>query len=190
MAPPDRGPHEARAFRLLLTGRSDREVDPLSCLFSRGFLDQDAYDAGRRYAATTAISRHAFGISSASVADLWRRMIAGTVDGDVPGFRTLRTPDDAPPGSIEAARRRLDRMNAELQRRGEDETIRRTVISITVDARWTGWCKRLLCRIPELPGDWRSLGALREGLARLAALRFTRRAAPAEHIQSNEIAAE
>jgi hypothetical protein len=58
MAPPDYGPPEARVFRLLLTSRSDREVDPPSCLFSRGFLDQSSYDAGRRYAATVAVARH------------------------------------------------------------------------------------------------------------------------------------
>jgi hypothetical protein len=147
-------------------------------LFSRGFLDREAYDAGRRYAATTAISRQAFGISSASVAALWMRMIAGTVDGDLPTARMSTAPDHAAPGSIEAARRRLERMNAELQRRGEDEVIRRTVISICVDGRWTGFCKRLLCRLPEQPGDWRSLGALREGLGRLSRLSQWRGEAP------------
>jgi hypothetical protein len=140
-------------------------------------LDQDAYDAGRRYAATTAIARHALGIPSASVAALWRRMVAGVVDGDLPGSRTLTTPED-PPGSIEAARRRLDRMNAELQRRGEDEAMKRTVINIVVDRMWSGFVKRLLCRIPEQPGDWRSLGALREGLGRLAEMSRRREAAP------------
>jgi hypothetical protein len=98
----------------------------------------------------------------------------------------LTTPED-PPGSIEAARRRLERMNAELQRRGEDETIRRTVVNVVIDRTWSGFVKRLLCRIPELPGDWRSLGALREGLGRLAALSRRREEAP---VVREEMAAE
>jgi hypothetical protein len=73
----------------------------------------------------------------------------------------LTTPED-PPGSIEAARRRLERMNAELQRRGEDETIRRTVVNVVIDRTWSGFVKRLLCRIPELPGEL----ALARGAAR------------------------
>jgi hypothetical protein len=116
--------------------------------------------------------------------------VSGSVDGDIRHYGTPGRALDEAPSSADQARRRLDRMNAELQRHGEDETIKRTVINICVDLQWGGWVKRILCRIPELPGDWRSLGALREGLARLAALRSTRRAAPAEHIQSNAIAAE
>ena len=85
---PDRGTVEIRQFRRLAGGHLDTEITPLSLLFSRGLVDQQALDAGQKYAATVAIARFALGLPQDSVASLWRRLVAGgTVDGDVPGYR-------------------------------------------------------------------------------------------------------
>jgi hypothetical protein len=176
-APDDRGTRELQHFRrALLNGHQlGNEVVPLTALFSRGLLDQPALEAGLRYSATVHVVRHSFGLSSGSVSDLWRRLVAGVVDGDMPRYGTPGRYLDEAPSSADQARIRLDSMNVELQRHGEDETMRRTVMNICVDLQWGGWVKRILCRIPELSGDWRSLGALREGLQRLADMRAPRR---------------
>ena len=62
-------------------------------------------------------------------------------------------------------------MNAELQRRGEDEAMKRVVITIAVDREWTAWVRRILTKMPKHPGDYQLLGLLREGLHRLVELR-------------------
>jgi hypothetical protein len=156
------------------TGRADLEVDPLSLLFCHDFISQDAYLAGRKYSAMVSIARYAMGLPQGSVSGLWARLVAGT---DTPAYGTPLRNDEAP-DSCEGARFRVERMNAELQRRGEDEAMRRVVVNVTVDRQWVGWVRRLLTRMPELPGDYHALGLLREGLQRLCDMARRRTEAP------------
>jgi hypothetical protein len=182
MPPPDRGPREVRRLRQVTTGRTDLEIDPLSLLFARDFIDEAAYLAGRKYSATVSIARYAMGLPQGSVSGLWARLVAGT---DTPAYGQPLRSDEAP-DSCEGARLWVERMNAELQRRGETAEILQTVVSIAIDRRWEGWCKRVLTRLRTVEGDWRSLGYLRTGLQRLAELRPDRARVSSEHAEAAE----
>jgi hypothetical protein len=173
-SPADRGTPELQRVKGILTpGRLDLPSDVLAMLFSRGFLSQEAYNAGRVFAALVRITRAGWGLSDEGVAHLWRMVQLGEM-AEQPG-PIVTNGHDAGGSYAEYARRRLAEMRSELQRRGEGERILTTVMVVCVDNRWEGWVKRILTKLRELPGDWRSLGDLREGLHRLAEFGTTRR---------------
>jgi hypothetical protein len=77
-APPDHGTPELLALRRTLNvGRIDLPTDSLAALFSRGFVSQEAYNAGRVFAALTRIVRCGLGLHDASVERLWRMVTLG-----------------------------------------------------------------------------------------------------------------
>jgi hypothetical protein len=158
---------------ILNAGRVDLPTDVLAALFSRGFLTQEAYNAGRVFAALVRIARAGWGLSDTGVAHLWRMVQLGEM-AEQPG-PIVTNGHDAGGAYAEYARRRLAEMRSELQRRGENERILTTVMVVCVDNRWEGWVKRILTKLRELPSDWRSLGDLREGLGRLAEFHGGRR---------------
>jgi hypothetical protein len=169
--PRDLGPPEILRLRAILNpGQPGLPADPLSALLARGFIDEKGYKAGRYFSALTAIARRGWNLEDGSVAYAYRRLLTGILgeEGPVPTNGHDRTLADQ-------AREKLGAMHSELLRGDRDGAILQTVASICVDGRWEGWCKRILCRIPELAGDWRSLGDLREGLGRLAELGSSRR---------------
>jgi hypothetical protein len=168
----DLGTEQIRRLREILTpGGGNLPTDPLSALFCRGLVDEASYRVGQRFRALTMISRTGWCPKDASVQDLWRRLLVGE------GAEALVSAPVNGPNvtAADAARTKLPEMRAELLRGDREGAILQTVCSICVDGRWEGWCKRILCRIPELPGDWRCLGNLREGLYRLAELGTSRR---------------
>jgi hypothetical protein len=174
-APPDYGTPELRALRSILTpGRIDLPTDSLAALFSRGFISQESYNTGRVFAALTRIVRSGWGLSDGGVQRLWRMVALGQILEPSP-VAVITNGHDHGGAYADYARQRLEEMRRELQRRGEDERILVTVVHICVDGGWPAWCRRILTRLPELPGDWRSLGDLKEGLERLVELRSGRR---------------
>jgi hypothetical protein len=173
--PRDLGPPEIQRLRAILNpGQPGLPADPLAALLARNFIDERSYNAGRYFSALVAISRRGWDLRDGSVAQLYRRMVAGIVGEDV---GTIPIPDSPVPNghdrsAADRAREWLREMRAELAR---DPAILQVVTSIVIDGRWEGWCKRLLTRLAEQPGDWRCLGDLREGLRRLAELGTSRR---------------
>jgi hypothetical protein len=167
--PPDLGTVEVRRLRMILNGRIDLPIAPLDALFSREFVDEPGYVAGRRYASLVACARRGWKIPDGSVAHWWRMISAGPIDaGNVRlGLASRSEVDDSAPDSVEGARYRLERMRRELWRPGEDGSVFQTTTSVVIDAVWDSWLKRLLTRLPERDGDFKRLGQLREGLLRL-----------------------
>jgi hypothetical protein len=83
VAPPDRGTTQLRRFKQTLNpSQPGLPADPLAVLFTREKISAASYGAGRRFAALTVFARRGWQLQEASVADLWRRVIAGT-PGDV-----------------------------------------------------------------------------------------------------------
>jgi hypothetical protein len=186
MAAPDFGPPEVQRLRTILNpGQPGLPADPLSALLARNFIDERMYNSGRYFAALVAIARRGWNLRDGSVTRLYIRMVAGIVGGEA---GTIPVSEHAGNGhdrsAADHARDTLERMRRELWRKGESERILVTVMVVCVDGRWTGWVKRILTRLPELPGDWRSLYDLREGLGRLVELQTSRRreAAPAREL--------
>ena len=173
LSPPDFGTKEVRRLREIVNGRVDLPVDPLGSLYSRSFIDQRQYDAGRLFAGLTHLVRAGWGLRDGSVAGLWRAVTTG--EGIVVVTANAMNGDDR--SAIERARSRLLEMRAVLRegRCNEGDRILTIVTNVCIDSRWEGWCRRLLCQIPELPGDWRCLGDLRKGLSGLAELGASRR---------------
>jgi hypothetical protein len=181
-SPVDHGTEQSRRLRQALTGRLDLPPEPLSVLYSRGFISQAQYDAGVAYSGLTRIVRSGWGLSDASVANLWRSLTSGeglivVAPGQANGHEAT---------GVIRARQRLEQMRVELMRGDPGGAILQAVTSICVDGDWTGWCKRILTKMRKLPGDWRSLGDLREGLHRLSEFGTRRR----EVSPARELAAE
>jgi hypothetical protein len=168
---PDHGTPELLALRRALTGRIDLPPEPLAVLFSRGFLDQRQYDSALLYAGLTRAVRSGWGVADSSVTGLWRAVTCG--EGLVVVAPGTANSQDAP--AVDRARRRLEEMRDELKRDDPGGAILRVVDTVAVDGVWVGWLQRLVTRQREISGDWASLGDLREGLGRLAALRGDRR---------------
>jgi hypothetical protein len=179
--PPDLGTKEVRRLRQILNGRLDLPVDPLSALYSREFINERSYIAGRRYSGLVSAARMGWAIPNGSVAYWWKRIVAGPVDAGGPGELHSRLEDDGP-SSVDAARLKLESMRRELMRPGEDGSVLFTVNSVCLDGVWSSWLKRLLTRWPERAGDFKQLGQLREGLARLVEVSRRREGAPAREL--------
>jgi hypothetical protein len=158
-------------LRQALTGRLDVPAEPLSVLFSRGFLSQAQYGAGLAYAGLTRIVRSGWGLQDCSVANLWRSLTSG--EGLIVVAPGQLNGHEAP--AVGRARQRLEEMRAELMRDDPSRATLQVVDTVCVDGVWVAWLKRLVTKMRELPGDWRSLGDLREGLHRLAEFGTTRR---------------
>lgn len=166
---PDLGTLELRLLRQRLNGRIDLPADPLVALLARDLIDLPQYSAARRYAYLVARARHGWGLSDGSVADLYRRMIAGTI-GDI----ATRHLEPGNPGESEAAERELARMNAELWPPGDPGIGFHVVRRVVLDSSWPSWLKRKILREPERPRDDARLAILREALGRLVSLRRPR----------------
>jgi hypothetical protein len=166
---PDLGTAELRLLRQRLNGRIDLPADPLGALLARELIELPQYSAARRYAYLVARARAGWGLSEGSVADLYRRMIAGTI-GDI----ATRHLESGSPGESEAAERELLRMNAELRPPGDSGVGFHMVRAVVLDSAWPSWLKRKILREPERPRDDARLAILREALGRLVSLRRPR----------------
>ena len=160
----DLGTAELRRLRLLLNGRDDLDTTPLSALYGRNLIDLKSYAAGRRYAALNEVIRRAWGLQEGSVADLYRRMVAGTV-GDI---GTVLPGGGGIVGSAEAARSELALLDARLWLPGEDGARYFAVRALVVDGAWPPWLKRRVLREPQRTRDQRRLEVLQDALERLA----------------------
>ena len=137
-------------MRLLLNGRDDLDTTPLSALYGRNLIDLKSYAAGRRYAALNEVIRRAWGLQEGSVADLYRRMVAGTV-GDI---GTVLPGGGGIVGSAEAARCELALLNARLWLPGEDGARYFAVRALVV--LFLGRGKTVAgCRLPARMAPWR-----------------------------------
>jgi hypothetical protein len=163
-SPADRGTEQLRRLRQALTGRLDLPPEPLSVLYSRGFISQPQYDAGLAYAGLTRLVRSGWGLQDASVAGIWGAVTNGF--GIVMVAPGAMNGHEAP--AVSRARQRLEEMRAELLRDDPSRAILQVVDTVCVDGVWVAWLKRIVTKMRELPGDWRSLGDLKEGLFRLA----------------------
>jgi hypothetical protein len=152
----DHGTDELRALRQRLNGRSDLSADPLSWLFAHERIDRRCYDAGRRYQALTETVWRAWGLQQGSVADLYRRMGAGTI-ADI---GTITPTGNGGIGSADVARATLAAMNAELGDRFD------LVRAVVIEGAWPAWLRRIVLRMTE-PRDAGRLGKLVEALGRL-----------------------
>jgi hypothetical protein len=151
-------------LRQALTGRIDLPPEPLSVLYSRGFLSQPQYDAGVAFAGLTRLVRSGWGLRDTSVAGIWGAVTSGfgivmVAPGQLNGH-------EAP--AVSRARQRLADLRAELMRDDPSRAILQTVDSVVIDGVWVAWLKRIVSRLPEAPGDFPRLSALKEGLHRLA----------------------
>jgi hypothetical protein len=167
-----------------LNGRTDLPCDPLALLFAREKISAASYAAGRRFASLTVFSRRAMNLQEASVADFWRRLVAGT-PGDI-GTPPPVGADDDTPTTADHLRRRLERMREELWRPGEQGELYFAVMAICVDAAWPAWLKRVVLGHPGYPGDHRRFGLVKEGLYRLVELARRREEAPAVRAEAAE----
>jgi hypothetical protein len=77
--------------------------------------------------------------------------------------------------AVGRARQRLEDMRAELRRDDPSRAILQVVDTVCVDGVWVAWLKRIVTRLPELPGDFSRLSNLKEGLFRLAEFGSARR---------------
>jgi hypothetical protein len=170
-SPVDHGTAEVRRLRQALTGRLDLPAEPLSVLYSRGFLSQPQYDAGLAYSGLTRLVRSGWGLQDASVAGLWRAVVAG--EGIVMVAPGQANGHEAP--AVGRARQRLADMRAELMRDDPSRAILQVVDTVCIDGVWTAWLKRIVSKLPERPGDFSRLGALKEGLFRLSEFGTSRR---------------
>jgi hypothetical protein len=94
-ADPDAVVQLAKRRRARLTLRADLEPTPLGVLLGRNVISRQQYDAALYYAALVAIWRKAFGLSDGSVEPMYRRFLAGQVDGNTgAGDATVRTVAD------------------------------------------------------------------------------------------------
>jgi hypothetical protein len=170
-APVDHGTEASRRLRQALTGRLDLPPEPLSVLYSRGFISQPQYDAGLAYAGLTRVVRSGWGLQDCSVANLWRSLTSGeglivVAPGQANGHEAI---------GVVRARSRLEDMRAALRRDDPGGAILQMVDSVVIDGVWTAWLKRIVTKLPEAPGDFPRLSALKEGLHRLAEYGTTRR---------------
>jgi hypothetical protein len=181
--PPDLGTAQIRRLKQILNPRMPGlPADPLAALYSRGLISEASYAAGRRFGALTTIARRGWQLQEASVSDLWRRMVSGTM-GDISTPRALGSADpadDEVPTTADQMRGRLARMREELWPPGEQGEIFFAVQAICVDLAWPSWLKRIVLGSSTYPGDHRHFGQVREGLHRLAELRSVRIWARAE----------
>lgn len=168
MAPPDKGTKELRRHRLVLSGSVLAEADTLGVLHARGCISEDGYTAGRNYQALTVIARRGWGLQEGSVAELWRRVISGTVDlltGSRQSADLIGTAD----ANTERARLALGERRKALEAAGLHVLF--VVNSIVLDNHWSPWLKRIVNGSPARRGDFVFLGDLRTGLAVLDDLR-------------------
>jgi hypothetical protein len=159
----DRGTDELQWLRLVLNGRPDLSADPLSWLLAHDRIDRRCYDAGRRYQALTETVWRAWGLQQGSVADLYRRMGAGTI-ADI---GTSTPTGNGGIGSADVARAVLDAMNAELWPRGDSGAGFYLVRAVVVEGAWPAWLRRIVVRTIE-PRDAARLDQLVDALGRLA----------------------
>jgi hypothetical protein len=157
-------------LRQTLCGRLDVPAEPLSVLFSRGFISQAEYDSGLAYLGLVRLVRSGWGLQDASAAGIWKAVTTGL--GGIMITPGQMNGHEAP--AVSRARQRLEEMRVELRRDDPGGAILQAVTSICVDGMWTAWLKRLVTKMRELPGDWRSLGDLKEGLHRLSEFGTTR----------------
>jgi hypothetical protein len=169
---PDLGTAELRLLRQRLNGRIDLPADPLGALLARQLIELPQYSAARRYAYLVARARAGWGLSEGSVADLYRRMIAGTI-GDI----ATRHLEPGNPGESEASERELARMNAELWPPGDPGLGFNMVRAVVLDSAWPSWLKRVLFRLPQRPRDDARLGIFTQALGRLVAMKRPRSSA-------------
>ena len=167
----DYGTEQSRRLRQALTGRLDLPPEPLSVLYSRGFLSQPQHDAGVAYSGLTRIVRSGWGLSDCSVANLWRSLTSGeglivVAPGQANGHEAT---------GVIRARSRLEDMRGELCRDDPSRAILQTVDSVVIDGVWVAWLRRIILRLPEVVGDFPRLSDLKEGLHRLAEYGTTRR---------------
>jgi hypothetical protein len=170
-------------LRQALTGRLDLPPEPLSVLYSRGFISQPQYDAGVAYSGLTRLVRSGWGLSDCSVANLWRSLTSGeglivVAPGQANGHEAT---------GVIRARSRLEDMRGELCRDDPSRAILQTVDSVVIDGVWTAWLKRIILRLPEVVGDFPRLSNLKEGLFRLAEFGTSRRR---EVVAKHSLAAE
>jgi hypothetical protein len=163
-SPVDHGTEQSRRLRQALTGRLDLPPEPLSVLYSRGHIDQAQYDAAVAYSGLTRLVRSGWGLQDASVAGIWGAVTSGF--GIVMVAPGAMNGHEAP--AVSRARSRLEDLRAELRRDDPGGAILQVVDTVCIDGVWTAWLKRIASRLPEAPGDWRSLSDLKEGLHRLA----------------------
>lgn len=99
------------------------------------------------------------------MADLYRRMIAGTI-----GNVATKHLEPGTPGESAAAERELARMNAELWPPGDDGSGFHLVSAVALDSAWPGWLKRKILRDPQHKRDDARLAILCAALERLVRL--------------------
>lgn len=164
----DLGTDEVRRLRRVLNGREDLAADPLSALFARDLIDKHQYDAARRYAALTEIMRHGWGLQEGSVADLYRRMIAGNAADII--VRNASHASGEVLSSADVAKTTLIRINAALWPPGDDGRAFYAVQAIAIDQLWPAWLQRVVLRATG-PRDQAALAILVEGVGRLVEAR-------------------
>jgi hypothetical protein len=134
-------------------------------LLARDLISVGQHAVARRYAYLTARARALWGLSEASVADLYRRMIAGAI-GDI----ATRHLEPGSPGENAAAERELKQMNLKLWPPGDDGSGYHMVQAVVLDSAWPAWLKRRVLREPRRPRDDARLALLRAALERLVAM--------------------
>jgi hypothetical protein len=164
-ARPDLGTIELRLLRQRLNGRDDLPTDPLGALLARELISAGQHAQARRYAFLTSRARALWGLSEASVADLYRRMIAGTIS-DI----ATKHLEPGAPGENAAAERELTAMNHELWPPGDDGSGYHMVRAVVLDSAWPSWLKRRILREPQRPRDDARLAILCAALERLVAM--------------------
>jgi hypothetical protein len=103
---------------ILNPGKPGLPADPLSALYSREFITERAYRAGRRYSGLVAAARRGWNIPSGSVAFWWSKIVAGPIDVIGGEIKNRRDEDESVISSVEAARLKLEAMRRELWRPG------------------------------------------------------------------------
>jgi hypothetical protein len=162
---PDLGTAELRLLRQRLNGRPDLPCDPLGALLAREMISTAQHAQARRYSYLTARARALWGLSEASVADLYRRMVAGAI-GDI----ATKHLEPGSPGENAAAERELAEMNDELWPPGDDGRGFHLVRAVALDSAWPAWLKRKILREPQRPLDEARLALLCAALERLVEL--------------------